>query len=58
MTEAIASIPEVIAAVVLTIVSLRAAAPKWPALIALAVGLCTGAVVTLLVETALGLFDD
>ena len=52
--EAVAAIPELIAAAMLVVVSIRAAKPKRPAMLALIIGACVGSAMTLLVERAIG----
>jgi hypothetical protein len=47
---ALITIPQLIAAFVLTLVSIRAAHPRRPAVIALLLGVCLGSALTLLVE--------
>lgn len=47
---ALTAIPELIAAIVLTIISIRAARPRGTVLIALAIGVSAGCALTILVE--------
>jgi hypothetical protein len=52
--RALAAVPELIAAAVLTIVSVRQAKPKHTSVIALAIGACIGSALTVIMERVVG----